>query len=133
MDDTRETNASELRIPRVCHGRSSIPRTSHAYMMRASYARHSSSKCDVKCAGSAQHTRCTRPEKSASQHGLLLFSAASKIFLLRSTRYQNVCSNVIKFHNSNLQQWLIQLHLYLCHASKRRVSPGHPRNPHSRT
>jgi hypothetical protein len=60
MDDTRATNASEVRIPHVWHAcvtccRSSIPRTSHAdvvHMMRASYARHSSSKCDVKQWGS---------------------------------------------------------------------------------
>jgi hypothetical protein len=34
--------------------------------MRASYVRHSSSKCDVIRAGSAHHTRCTRREKCAS-------------------------------------------------------------------
>jgi hypothetical protein len=41
----------------------------YAYVVqirRASYARHSSSKCDVKCAGCAHHTRCTRREKRAS-------------------------------------------------------------------
>jgi hypothetical protein len=67
-------NASEVRIPHVWHAcvkccRSSIPRTSHAdvvHMMRASYARHSSSKCDVKRAGSTHHTRCTWLEKCAS-------------------------------------------------------------------
>jgi hypothetical protein len=36
---------------------------------RASYARHSSSKCDVKRAGCAHYTRCTRREKRASSMG----------------------------------------------------------------
>jgi hypothetical protein len=71
IDDTRATNASEVRITHVWHAcvtccRSSILRTPHAevvHMMRASYARHSSSKCDVKRAGSTHHTRCTRRGK----------------------------------------------------------------------
>jgi hypothetical protein len=68
MDDTRATNASEVRIPRVWHAcvtcyRRNIPRTFHAdvvHMMRVSCARHLSRKCDVKRAGSAQYMRCTR-------------------------------------------------------------------------
>jgi hypothetical protein len=85
------TNASEVRIPSLVKPRASLrddgnqagtshasvtccrsstSRTSHAdvvHMMRASCARHSSSKCDVKRrAGSAHHTRCTRREKCAS-------------------------------------------------------------------
>jgi hypothetical protein len=62
MDNTRATNASEVRIPCVWLAcvtccRSSIPRTSHAvvHMMRASYARNSSSKCDAKRASHALH------------------------------------------------------------------------------
>jgi hypothetical protein len=52
--------------PRECCVR--IPRRCHAYvvqMRRASYARHTISKCDVKRAGCAHYTRCTRREKCA--------------------------------------------------------------------
>jgi hypothetical protein len=50
MDDTRARNASEAHIPRTSHA-------DVVHMMRASYARNSSSKWDVKCAGSVHHTR----------------------------------------------------------------------------
>jgi hypothetical protein len=70
--------ANVTRMPRECCADVvRIPRRCHAYvvqMRRASYARHSRSKCDVKRAGSAHHTRCTRREKCATWHGLLLVS-----------------------------------------------------------
>jgi hypothetical protein len=69
MDDTRDKCVRSAHPTHVTCCRSSIPCTSHAdvvvlvHMMHASYARHSSSKYDVKCAGSAHHTCCTRREK----------------------------------------------------------------------
>jgi hypothetical protein len=55
---TRDKHVRSAHSTRVSCCRSSIPRTSHAdviHMMRASYARHSSSKCDVKRASHALH------------------------------------------------------------------------------
>jgi hypothetical protein len=49
-----------------------IPRRFRAYvvqMRRASYARHSSSKCDVKRAGCADYTRCTRRDSAFHSMG----------------------------------------------------------------
>jgi hypothetical protein len=40
---------------------------------KRAYTRHSSSKCDVKCAGCAHYTRCTRREKRASSMGYSYF------------------------------------------------------------
>jgi hypothetical protein len=71
LDDTRATNASwsacQMQFWRANVTR--MRRRCHAYvvqMRRASFTRHSSSKCDVKRAGCAHYTRCTQREKRAS-------------------------------------------------------------------
>jgi hypothetical protein len=76
-----ECCADVVRMLRGCHANVvdddvvRIPRRSHAYVvqMRCAYARHSSSKCDVKRAGCAHYTRWTR------LHSMGTCSTAEKI------------------------------------------------------